>query len=69
MIELINLFKFLMCYTFCLIYSVWIGGRIVVDYFLKRDTKFWVVKDRPNKPKVLSSSDYGEHKFMTVNVI
>jgi hypothetical protein len=68
MIELVNLFKFLMCNFLCLVYSSWIGLRILLDFVLKRETKFWEVKDRPIKPNVLTSSEYGEHKFMTVNV-
>lgn len=68
MIEAINLMKFLMGNLLCLIYSSWIGLRILIDFVMKRDTKFWEVKPRPNKPKVLTSNEFGEHKFMTVNV-
>lgn len=68
MIEPINLLKFLMSNFLCLFYSLWIGLRILIDFVIKRDTKFWIVKDRPNKPEALKNNEFGEHKFMKVNV-
>lgn len=68
MIKPVNVLKFLISSFLCLFYSSWIGLRILIDFVIKRDTKFWVVEDRPNKPDALSNNEFGEHKFMTVNV-
>lgn len=68
MVEAANVLKFLMCYTLCAIYSGWIAFGILIAYIFKRDTKFWEVKARPVAPRSLTSNEYGEHKFMTVNV-
>lgn len=68
MVELVNLLKFLMCYTLCVVYSGWITFGILIAYIFKKDTKFWEVKNRPTTPQALTSNEFGEHKFMTVNV-
>lgn len=68
MIELQNLFKFVMCYTLCVVYSTWIGVSLAIAYIFKRDPEMWTVKDRPTPPRSLTSNEFGEHKFMTVNV-
>lgn len=68
MVELVNFLKFVMCYTLCVIYSSWIGFGLLLGFVFKRSTKFWEVKKRTVKPQILSNNDYGEHKFMTVNV-
>lgn len=68
MVELGNLFRFVACYTLCLIYSSWIAFGILIAYILKRDTKFWVVKERLTPPRALTSNEFGDHKFARVNV-
>jgi hypothetical protein len=68
MVELVNLVKFVICYTLCVVYSTWIGVGILIAKIFKRDPEFWEVKDRREAPRVLTSNEFGEHKFMTVNV-
>mgnify|MGYP007092102116 CR=1 FL=1 len=68
MVEVQNVIKFLINYIMCLIYSAWVSFGILIAFIFKRDTKFWVVKDRPVAPRSLTSKEYGEHKFMNVNV-
>lgn len=68
MVEAMNLLRFVMCYTLCAIYSSWIGFGVLLAFVFKRSSRFWEVKKRTVKPALLSNNDYGEHKFMTVNV-
>lgn len=68
MVELGNVIRFVMCYALCLFYSAWVAFGLLKSYILKRETKFWEPKDRPTKPKSLTSNEFGEHKFATVNV-
>lgn len=55
-------------FSLCVIYSLWIAAIIVFDYCTKYETKFWITKDHNVKPKALSNPDFGEHKFIAVNV-
>lgn len=68
MVELVNLLRFLLGYFFCILYSSWVAFGILIAYIFKRDTKFWVVKERNDPPRVLTSNEFGEHRYMTVNV-
>lgn len=68
MVEVVNLLKFFICYALCLMYSTWIAIGIGIAYIFKRETKFWVMKERNVPPRSLTSNEFGEHKFMTVNV-
>lgn len=68
MFEVTQFFRFLACYTLCVLYSLWIVFEILYDSIFKSE-KIWVVKERPIKPHVLTSNEYGEHKFMKVNGI
>lgn len=68
MVEVVNFLRFILCYTLCVVYSTWIAFGLVIAYIFKRDSKFWEVKKRSQKPRELSSNEYGEHRFMNVNV-
>lgn len=63
-----NIVKFLVCYALCAMYSAWISFGLVIAYFFKKDERFWKPKSRPNPPQILTNSEFGEHKFATVNV-
>lgn len=67
-LKAINVAKFVLCYVLCAIYSSWAAFGLAIAYIFKRDSDLWVVKDRPVAPKPLTSNEFGEHKFMTVNV-
>lgn len=51
-----------------LFYSTLVAIAIAYKYFFGYDKKFFERKERTVKPAVLSSSEFGEHKFITVNV-
>lgn len=68
MVEVVNFLRFLLCYTLCVVYSTWVAFGILIAFIFKRDTKFWEVKKRDQKPLALTSNEFGEHRFMTVNV-
>lgn len=68
MFGIFNLLKFLICYVLCVVYSSYVGIKILFTFIIKRDKKLWKVKKRDEKPRVLSGNEYGEHRFMTVNV-
>lgn len=68
MVEVVNFLRFLLCYTLCVVYSLWVAFGILIAFIFKRDSKFWEVKKRDQKPQVLTSNEFGEHRFMTVNV-
>lgn len=67
-IKAINVVKFVLCYFLCAVYSGWVAFGLAIAYIFKRDSDLWVVKDRPVAPSQLTSNEFGEHKFMTVNV-
>lgn len=54
-------------WTLCLFYSAQIVLLIVVKFFTKPHSKFWVVKKRPYPPQCLQKHDYGVNKYVTVN--
>lgn len=60
--------KCMFAYSLCFFYSTLTSIYIGVKYFLSNDKKFFQRKERSVKPAVLSSKEYGEHKFVTVNV-
>lgn len=51
-----------------LFYSVQVLFYIVVQFFRKPHSMFWVVKKRPYPPQCLQKHDYGVNKLITVNV-
>lgn len=55
-------------WVLCLFYSAQIVLMIVVLFFKKPHSKFWVVKKRPYAPQALVKHEYGVSKFVTVNV-
>ncbi|KXJ82329.1 epoxide hydrolase 1 [Aedes albopictus] len=50
-----------------LFYSVQVLFYIVVQFFRKPHSMFWVVKKRPYPPQCLQKHDYGVNKLITVN--
>lgn len=64
----INVIRGIIMFLLCIFYSAWVTFGILIAYVFKRDTKFWVVKERNSKPVQLSSEEYGKHKFAHVNV-
>lgn len=54
-------------WVLCLFYSAQIVLMIVVLFFKKPHSKFWVVKKRPYAPQALVKHEYGVSKFVTVN--
>lgn len=67
MAEVLNIAKFIFSITLTVIYSTLIAGKILYSYIFERHTKFWQVKKRSVPPR-LTSNEFGEHKFITVNV-
>ncbi|XP_058835206.1 epoxide hydrolase 1-like [Topomyia yanbarensis] len=51
----------------CVYYSAQVLLMIVVQFFTKPHSKFWVVKKRPYPPQCLQKHDYGVSKYATVN--
>lgn len=68
MVEAANLARFLICYILCAVYSGWVAFGLLIAYIFKRNSPMWECKERPDKPLALTSNEFGEHKFMTVNV-
>lgn len=68
MVEIKNVVMFLLGLFLTAFYSLLVAGKIAFAYIFQRDTKFWVVKKRFDPPRSLTSNEFGEHKFMTVNV-
>lgn len=66
--NIFNIIKIIAVYFLCLVCSAIVCAKIFVDFVWKRDKNFWKVIDRRCEPKILSSTQYGEHKYMTVNV-
>lgn len=60
-------FKYFLTYSLTLYYNLKYALIIAYLYVTKSHTEFWVVKAR-TKPKTLTDSQWGEHKFVTVNV-
>lgn len=54
-------------WVLCLFYSAQIVLMIVVMFFKKPHSKFWVVKKRPYAPQCLVKHEYGVSKYATVN--
>lgn len=65
---LIAAIKGIAVYTLCLFYTILTAVILAYNYWKKYDTKFWIPKDHSVKPKSLSNPEFGEHKFITVNV-
>ncbi|XP_058463732.1 epoxide hydrolase 1-like isoform X2 [Malaya genurostris] len=53
----------------CVYYSAQVLLMIVVKFFIKPHSKFWVVKKRPYPPQCLLKHNYGVSKYVTVNGI
>lgn len=49
-------------------YSLLVTIVIAFKYFFGGDKNYFERKERSVRPAVLSSSEHGEHKFITVNV-
>lgn len=60
--------KNIVVYSLCLFYSTLTAVVLLYNYWTKYETKFWIPKDHSVKPKTLSNPEFGEHKFITVNV-
>lgn len=56
-------------FVLCIFYTAWVALGILVGYIFKKNSKFWVVKERPDEPAQLRNEEYGKHKFAHVNVI
>ena len=68
MVVIGGVIRSIIAYSLTLLYSSLITIAIAFKYFFGGDKKFFERKERTVKPAVLSSSEYGEHKFITVNV-
>lgn len=55
-------------YGLCLYYSAKTLLGITILFITKYNTKFWVVKERPTPPAVLTNEDHGVHKYIRANV-
>lgn len=66
--KVLNLLRFLLCFILCGFYSAWVAISLVIAYVFKRQTRFWEVKKRTQKPSELTNNEFGEHRFMNVNV-
>lgn len=66
--KVLNLLRFLLCFILCGFYSAWVAISLVIAYVFKRQTRFWEVKKRTQKPSELTNNEFGEHRFMDVNV-
>lgn len=56
-------------YTLCLFYSV--KAILLLTYLFVNGgwrTKFWRAKERPTPPKCLTTTKWGEHNYIRVNV-
>jgi hypothetical protein len=65
---LLRIFKFLLCWILAAIYSTFVIIFIGLLFIFKWNTKFWKIKSRPLPPKILTSDEFGEHKFAEINV-
>lgn len=65
----IDVMKSLIMFGLCIFYSTWVALGVLAAYIFKKNSKFWVVKERPTQPAELRSEEYGKHKFAHVNVI
>ena len=68
MVVIGGVIKCLFAYSLTLFYSFLVTIAIAIKYFFGSDKKFFEPKERTVKPAELLSSEYGEHKFITVNV-
>uniref|UniRef100_A0A336LSA0 CSON002822 protein n=1 Tax=Culicoides sonorensis TaxID=179676 RepID=A0A336LSA0_CULSO len=65
----ILLIKKIVAYTLILYYSVKFLFGIGLLFLTKKKSEFWIPKDRPTPPKLLTDKEHGEHKFVHVNGI
>lgn len=63
-----KIIKAIVVYGLCLYYNTKVLLGLLLLFITKFDTKFWRVKERPVPPKCLLDKEYGEHKYLTVNV-
>lgn len=63
-----GLIKFFACYSLSLFYSTVILLHLGIKYLFGSDRKYWEVKERLVPPKALTSKEFGEHKYVNVNV-
>jgi len=56
-------------YSLCLFYSFMSILYLGVIFVTKYHTKFWIPKVRTSPPACLTSTEYGEHKYIRVNEI
>lgn len=59
---------FFVTYSLCLFYSSLVVLYLGVSFLTKYHTKFWIPKVRKNPPACLSNPEFGEHKYIRVNV-
>lgn len=63
-----KIIKAIIVYGLCLYYNTKVLLGLLLLFITKSETKFWRVKERPVPPKCLLDKEYGEHKYLTVNV-
>lgn len=59
---------FIVAYSLCLFYSFLSVLYVGVSFVTKYNTKFWIPKVRKHPPACLSNTEFGEHKYIRVNV-
>lgn len=66
--KILDLLRFLLCFILCGFYSAWVAISLIIAYVFERQTRFWEVKKRTQKPSELTNNEFGEHRYMNVNV-
>lgn len=59
---------FIVTYSLCLFYSFLSVLYLGIRFLTKYHTKFWIPKVRKNPPACLSNPEFGDHKYIRVNV-
>ncbi|GAB0092650.1 epoxide hydrolase 1 [Sergentomyia squamirostris] len=59
--------RIVVSYALTIYYNVKFMLLFLLAFIFKRNTRFWVVKDRPTPPKTLQDPKWGAHKYISVN--